>query len=174
MGVIRDKAVLVMSFPRKPPLQSSFPRPALDPGLFHKPNPVCGGPALVQPPGPQYGAVVCVGPWGVNKSPGGWPAAPSQGLRLVPQSPTTQLCGLTHQLVHSVHRHLLWIRCRAGSVTGTGSSTVNRQGFCSHAVCSGWGEGRKGHRHVGKHLGLVSDGAEEHSFRVLAFPLRPD
>lgn len=39
-------------------------------------------------------------------------AATSHGLRLVCQSPTTQLCGLIHQLIHSPGTHLLYLGAR--------------------------------------------------------------
>lgn len=36
-------------------------------------------------------------------------AATSHGQRLVRQSPTTQLCGLIHQSIHSPNTHLLYL-----------------------------------------------------------------
>ena len=55
--------------------------------------------------------MICVGPWGVNQSPGGL-ATSSHGLRLVRQSPTTWLYGLIHQFVHSRNTHLLYLGAR--------------------------------------------------------------
>lgn len=103
LGVIRDKAVLAMSFlPRRPPLiaepsaqASSGPRPV------SQAPPCLWGPALARPLELQHEGVVCVGLWGVNQSK--WLATSPQGLWPVPQSPTTWLCGLTHHFIHSVH-----------------------------------------------------------------------
>lgn len=150
-------------------LQSPFPRPALGPGLFHKPHPVCDGPGLVQPLELQHGGVVCVGLWGVRA----WVATHSiPGSVACSPIPNHIAMGAHSSLYPLSPQHLLRIRCQAGSVIGTGNSMVSKAGFLFSWSLFRGGE-RDGRYTAGKKApGLVSDGGAEHSFRVLAF-LRP-
>ena len=105
LAVIRDKADLVLFPP--PPKKMPVTR-VQGPGLSPEPHTVLMIQSWSGPRSPSMEGVMCVGPWGVNQSPGGL-ATSSHGLRLARQSPTTQLCGLIHQFIHSHNTHSLYL-----------------------------------------------------------------